>query len=69
MNQNCRSCKLNQNPFRIYGYQTRGWRDTTYKFCVNSYGFSFINAQGTQQTEEGAGQVAQAGRKNHREFW
>jgi len=40
-NQNYRSFKLNKNPSRIYGYQTRGWTDTTYKFCTNSYGFFF----------------------------
>jgi len=48
MNQNYCSFKLNQNPFRIYGYQRRGWTDTTYKFCVKSCGFSFINARGTR---------------------
>jgi hypothetical protein len=49
MNQNYRSSKPNKkNPFRIYGYQTRGWTDTTYKFCANSNDFSCINAQGTQ---------------------
>jgi hypothetical protein len=52
MNQNYRIFKLNQNPFRIYGYQTQGCTDTTYKFYVNSYGISFTNAQGTQEISQ-----------------
>jgi len=41
-----------KNLFRIYGYQTRGWTDTTHTVCVDSYGFSFINAKGTQEVSQ-----------------
>jgi hypothetical protein len=76
MNKNYRSFKLNQNPFRIYGYQRHGWTDTTCKFCVDSYSFSVINAQGTQEVsqewnkrKDGLNMWPGKGRKNHTDIW